>query len=214
MALPGTHIRVALELKEKLGVSDLDKYFSGTVYPDSRYVTKLARRMTHDRSYTKQEFYEHDDFKKGWVVHLLYDNIQFETITRLFKNQFNDLEIPIMHGTKDWLTLTAIKTLQDISDVAAFPIEKYLHYLKYIETPNHEAVKEIEDYNFGVIEMYSPSLPTLASDYRPRFQFLGIEPQVIAGLIKRGNELSQDRGVIERINNLFSETIKQINFET
>jgi len=86
--------------------------------------------------------------------------------------------------------------------------------LKYIETPNHEAVKEIEDYNFGVIEMYSPSLPTLASDYRPRFQFLGIEPQVIAGLIKRGNELSQDRGVIERINNLFSETIKQINFET
>ena len=38
MALEATHIRFAYDLKEKYKITDLEKYISGLIYPDSRYI--------------------------------------------------------------------------------------------------------------------------------------------------------------------------------
>ena len=48
MGLEATHIRFALDLKEDLDAKDLNKYLSGAIYPDSRHVTKLERKVTHN----------------------------------------------------------------------------------------------------------------------------------------------------------------------
>lgn len=41
MALEGTHIRFALDVGDKYNIKDLGKYISGTLYPDSRYITGI-----------------------------------------------------------------------------------------------------------------------------------------------------------------------------
>ena len=76
MALEATHIRYALDNKDRFDVSDETKYVSGTVYPDSRYPTGIARTLTHDDSQMQKNFWSNDDFRKGWAAHLLYDKIQ------------------------------------------------------------------------------------------------------------------------------------------
>lgn len=68
MSLEATHIRFALDLKDEYKIKDIKKYISGTVYPDSRYITGIDRNLTHYNDILKPEFAK-DDFKKGWQVH-------------------------------------------------------------------------------------------------------------------------------------------------
>lgn len=48
MSLGATHIRFALDLRDRYQVQDIEKYLSGTIYSDSRYVTKIDRNLTHN----------------------------------------------------------------------------------------------------------------------------------------------------------------------
>lgn len=51
MALEASHIRFALDLKDKYSIQDVQKLVSGTVYPDSRYATKIDRQLTHPQDF-------------------------------------------------------------------------------------------------------------------------------------------------------------------
>ena len=51
MALEATHIRFAFDLKDVYDVSDIDAFVSGSIYPDSRYVTGIDRLATHPEGY-------------------------------------------------------------------------------------------------------------------------------------------------------------------
>jgi hypothetical protein len=42
MALEASHIRFALDLKEKFKVNNVQKYVYGTTYPDTRVLTRMA----------------------------------------------------------------------------------------------------------------------------------------------------------------------------
>ena len=68
MALEATHIRFALDLKDKYQVKDLEKYISGTIYPDSRYVSEIGRELTHPKDYLDWDIFAVDDFKKGFEI--------------------------------------------------------------------------------------------------------------------------------------------------
>ncbi len=61
MSLEATHIRFALDLKDKYRVQAIEKYISGTTYPDSRYVTKIDRGLTHNDDILTPGFAK-DDF--------------------------------------------------------------------------------------------------------------------------------------------------------
>ncbi|MCX6792469.1 MAG: hypothetical protein NTY12_00405 [Candidatus Falkowbacteria bacterium] len=209
MALPGTHIRAALELKDKLIVSDLKPYLSGTVYPDSRYATKLSRDLTHSEEYTKKSFYENSDFKKGWAVHQLYDESQYEAFINNLGFLFSSTEPILDNFSDDWLTLTALKVVQDILDIQTFPIKDYLCCLDYVECPNNEIEEDLKDYNAGIVKMYK-SLPTQPTDYYSRFTFLKFKPGLIDKLLKRAEEFSVNQIIMEKLKNIFTETIKKI----
>jgi hypothetical protein len=75
MALPATHIRFAAVIAKRLAVTDMGAYLSGTLYPDSRWVTGIDRQQTHGRRCLDPGF-ACDDFTAGWHIHCLCDCIQ------------------------------------------------------------------------------------------------------------------------------------------
>lgn len=109
MALEGTHMRFALDIRDKLGVGDIDAYVSGSVYPDSRYITGIDRFATHPLDYRTDPMFQKTDFNKGWFAHLLCDDIQQSVVYTVLPH--------ITEGDKNetWIQRTAIKILQDIS---------------------------------------------------------------------------------------------------
>ena len=86
MSLEATHIRLALDLQDRLNISDRKKYISGTVYPDSRYISKIDRRFTHNPELVN-ELDGSDDFLKGMAVHYLCDKVALD----IHKEWFYDL---------------------------------------------------------------------------------------------------------------------------
>ena len=76
MAMEMTHVRFAKELQEILNVSDVNAYYCGAIYPDSRYFTGLPRVRTHGEHSPKLSSLQNaTDFEKGWATHLYYDEV-------------------------------------------------------------------------------------------------------------------------------------------
>lgn len=144
MALEATHIRFALDLKEKYQVKDLDKFISGAIYPDSRYITKIDRVLTHPKDYMDWDVLSLDDFKKGWHSHLVCDKIQWQ----VFKEKRPDIfEGEINKGSLVWVRHTALKVLQDLDDARHFNLLSNLGHLDYTENPNNEDIALLKRYN-------------------------------------------------------------------
>jgi hypothetical protein len=146
MALPGTHIRFALDISDLLAVSDFSAYISGTTYPDSRYFTKLERGLTHPNDLIEILLKE-NDFRKGWAVHLICDK---------FQREINRERLPEIYQDSDesYIRNTAFKILQDIDDIKFFDILKYIEHIKVSEAPNNEPVDLLEKYYAGVRMLY------------------------------------------------------------
>ena len=113
MALEATHIRFALDVKDEYNISSLEKYLSGTIYPDSRYITCSDRDLTHSDGLLSLDFAK-DDFRKGWYIHLVCDKVQ--AIVK------EESRVSSSNKTDDWVLSTAIKNIQDIKDVQCFDI--------------------------------------------------------------------------------------------
>lgn len=88
MALEATHIRFAFDLKAIYGVQDIERYISGAIYPDSRYITGVDRLITHPEHYRDWDLKNINDFQKGWFAHLLADDIQREIIKEFLPQVF------------------------------------------------------------------------------------------------------------------------------
>ncbi|MBI5621839.1 hypothetical protein HY933_03185 [Candidatus Falkowbacteria bacterium] len=111
MALACTHIRFALDLQEQLAITDLPQYLSGTIYPDSRFVSRIARDLTHGQKFLQPDWWRDDDFKTGWMVHLLADKGQLNAMEQLFPSI---LTLDRSQGSDWWVLITAKKIIQDI----------------------------------------------------------------------------------------------------
>ncbi|MEK7102418.1 MAG: hypothetical protein AAB912_02170, partial [Patescibacteria group bacterium] len=89
MPLEATHIKFALDVQDKYSVQDVGKYLSGTIYPDSRYVTKIDRALTHG-DYLLSPDFAIDDFKRGWATHFVCDKLFNKITDKNFPEYFNE----------------------------------------------------------------------------------------------------------------------------
>jgi hypothetical protein len=210
MALYGTHIRFALDVKENFDVKEIKKYISGTVYPDSRYFSRIKRELTHDAQFESKGFYSNDDFKKGWAVHLLYDDIQFDVISEIFPTLFSRQEI--MYGNDHWITRTVIKILQDLDDIKYFDITAYLTCLDHIETPNGESEQVIKNYNNILVNLYKKS-PSGIDDYKLTWTGMGMETTVVEAIKSKFIELEEDQEVMEKVKSIYPKSLELFKTE-
>jgi len=197
MALEATHIRFAIDLMDKYDIQDVGAYISGTLYPDSRYVTKIERILTHDKKYLEKDF-PNDDFKKGWQVHLLCDEI--------LGKEFSDSKKTIKQNDGTWIDRTAVKILQEISDLKQFDILKYLQYSKLSAVPNNESKEMLSRYYDFMKNFYAKS-NLQVEDYRFVLEVFGIPKNVENEVIAKCIELQKDKLKMRKIENLYSQII-------
>lgn len=211
MALLGTHIRFALDIKDYFDIKNLDKYISGTVYPDSRYLTKIDRKITHCIDVYDENFFGKDDFKKGWMVHLIYDKIQAEVFKEIFPELFKKFgNEKLTISPENWVIRTGLKILQDLDDISKFNIKNYLKNLKYSGNPNKEKIEIIKEYNQMLVDIYQKD-EVLISDLINMWVKFEVEERLVKQIKEKTRELSLDQNISRKINLIYPATIKKYN---
>jgi hypothetical protein len=206
MALEGTHIRFALDLKDKYGVTDLCKYIVGTVYPDSRYVTNIAREATHPEDFPKWDIESANDFKKGWAVHLLADEVQYHIIQEFLPETFRGER---GQGSETWIKQSAVKTLQDMEDMKGFDIKPHLPCLRQAETPNGESVEAMERYYGIFLEMYAdPQRLGITSGYE-MWRRLGVSDDLCEQIELKVESYASDPQTMAAIKGIYPEMLRR-----
>jgi len=208
MALECTHIRFSVDIKDKFNVKNLKKYIAGTIYPDSRYVTGIDRNLTHDDNFFKQTFYKDDDFKKGWAVHLICDDIERLIIKKTFPEL---LDKPELDKTEIWIIRAAIKILQDINDFNEFNIQNYLKYLEYTETPNNESLDQMKKYNQIFIDMYKDKEEITINDAYIMWEKLLITEGLAIKVKSKAEELKENDEYMKKIRGIYNKMLSYFN---
>ncbi|MBX4205516.1 MAG: hypothetical protein KW788_05065 [Candidatus Doudnabacteria bacterium] len=209
MAGEATHIRFALDLASKYGVTDLKKYISGAVYPDSRYITKISRDLTHPVDFALGELKGTDDFRKGWQTHLICDQIQAEITKEKLPDVF---EGELKAGSDVWVRLTALKVLQDYQDALQYDISEYLPYLDYVENPNGEDLGRLRKYNQIFQDEFSEEQLVLEDCYDILKKF-DVGAATAAKVKMQVEEYQNEKEIAEFLENIYDDMLERAKNE-
>lgn len=208
MAFAATHIRFAADVHDVCGITDMRRYIAGTLYPDSRYMTHIDRHLTHperweDPTFYTDPFFWADDFRKGWFVHLLCDNMQYLAMREFFPQAFET------SGTEQWVRRSALKFLQDIDDMKKTDIGRYLPCLEYAEAPNGESIEGIQAYNRLFVTAYADSAHFGIENERIVAKGFGLDDALIERLIQQCEAYHNDLAIVETVQNMYPEMIRR-----
>ncbi len=204
MALFATHIQFALDLKEIMKVKDLSAFLSGTVYPDSRYVTGIVREKTHNDELFNPSFYQQNDFKKGWALHFMCDHFQHDAFFSVFPDEFKQL--PVIMGSPEWYAKTALKVLQDIALFDPAVQSLYIEQLQAYDQPNGEDKSQLEDFYITVQSLYAGGEISMQK-YMSFFKKIGANDDILALLGQKITEL-QSRTSIVTMRSMYSQMLE------
>lgn len=202
MSLEATHIRFSLEIKDDLEVADLEKYIAGTIYPDTRYKSGINRNLTHNLSRFDSRK-NLSDFEKGWMAHIIGDEIFYETIEKKFSSWFLSEEYK-----ERFFTLGAIKIIQDLNDFLSCDIQEVIDFLDYYETHFREDERTVIEYNSIIKNMYKGKEKTVAQDCLEMWQKLGAEKGEMERLQKRLIDFHENDGLIRDVHGNFEDGVK------
>lgn len=207
MALLGTHIRFALDVKNDFEVKNLNKYISGTIYPDSRYLTKIDRKITHWTDVYDKIFFGEDDFKKGWMTHLIYDRIQGDVFKEIFPELFEKFgDEKIYLSPENWVIRSSLKMFQDLDDISKFEIKNYLKCLRYNESPNNEKIELIREYNQMIVNIYQKKVTI--KDLINMWVKFEVKKELTDWMEEKTNQFNLDKNILEKIKLIYPATVK------
>jgi len=198
MSLEATHIRFALDIIGKYEIKDRAQYLSGAVYPDSRYITKIDRDLTHNAMVLEPSFAD-TDFKKGWQSHYLCDVI-YDKVKRA---ALPGLTFLTADGEDDWVLSTAVKLVQDIDDMARFNLQGCLPALDFAANPNGEDLAKVMSYNQAIREVYLDKRACNIGDYRKIFEKFGISRELTTKILEQAKVLNDDQDSLARIRSIY-----------
>jgi len=205
MSLQATHIRFALDVRDKYQVSEIKKYICGTIYPDSRYIAKVERTLTHNEDILLPSFAK-DDFRKGWQVHQICDILQNYIFSK-HVSLLTQYPIKIWDEPK-WLAFTASKIIQDISDMQSFDIQKMLVHLKYAENPNDENIEDVKKSNQIIINLYKDKKTTSLDDYYYMWLGLGMGKEKASKIKAKTKEFLKNKHLVSQIQSCYDKILK------
>ena len=202
MALPATHIRFAATLSGALGVTDMAAYLSGTLYPDSRWLTGAAREQTHDRRCLDPGF-ALDDFTRGWHVHCRCDRIQGDIHHALLD------DLSALTADERWIRMAAAKVVQDINDAVQGEVSTCLGLLCDARTPNGEPAAGVAAYLEAVRRAYGRRDKPDWSDYAGLWRDVGLDQQRISRIRKYVAHIMTDASLVADIHAAFDRMVNR-----
>lgn len=200
MALPATHLRFALEIAHDFEIDDLHAYLSGTLYPDSRWITGVDRTATHN-DHCLQSSGHHRDFGLGWHVHCLCDQIQ----SRLLANQAPPLES--LSDRQQWVHLSAAKMIQDQCDLPHVDTHACLKALDHIETPNGENPEDVGRYYGHLRKVYAGKSRLTLADYKLLWRGVGVDGETLSQIVAALNQQSADEAARAQLHAMFQDML-------
>jgi len=206
MAFEMTHMRFAVDLAPRLDIKDFPSYLAGSIYPDSRYVTKIHRNLTHGEGVPQDPFASDlDDFHKGWATHILYDH---EGIQK-YKDLSPWPERKILGFGEEWIFTTAAKLVEDFMsyDSGTVPNEM-IEGLTPPAPLNQEDPVLLASYYEDNKTIYQ-NRPTL-DDYRRIMHGWNIDGVVIDELIANTGDLLNDKVMAEKISRIYPEILARV----
>ena len=204
MAFVATHIRIAAAVKEKYNISDIDKYISGTVYPDSRYITGIDRVLTHDEKNLPASSGQ-GDFVGGWAVHIICD----KALDVILEEQFPEI-LAGKVGREQYLAITPLKIILDMFDVRSYDIGPYLPRLKYILSPNNEPAEVLKKYYKDLRDFYERTEISRPKDYMPINKIFNFSEELVGEFVTRAEAHYLDKAVMAKMKKIYDLLLARI----
>lgn len=202
MALPATHIRFALAVADRLRIADPGAYLTGTLYPDSRWVTGIDRKLTHSPQCIDPGFAT-DDFSLGWHVHCRCDRIQGEIHDDLLEG------LSELTPAQRWIRVSAAKVVQDMNDAKQGDIGAHLAVLNHARTPCGESPDKVAAY-FGFVQRaYRSSTPPAWRDYVRLWTNVGLDRLRIERIERQVEKIMRDSQLVGAIHVAFDRMVRQ-----
>ncbi len=203
--MEATHVRFARDLAVRLLVTDRAAYYSGAVYPDSRYATGIPRTATHNDALCPQDPFQHGlgDFEKGWATHLAYDQasvlVRRETLTMIPEELRKD----------DWAFFTSVKLVEDMESVRQLGTDMaILRELAMTQRPCGEETAPMERYYADLRAAYAPACDD-ASDYRAFSVKLGIAPDRADRMVGLAERFLADPAIAKTILDVYPRVLSR-----
>ena len=203
MALDVTHLRFALDVRDDYGITDLSRYLSGAIYPDSRYITRISRELTHPTDFDDIPIPKDDDFRKGWETHLIYDEIQLLALSDIP----GMIAGPISQGSEMWRQVTVIKLLQAAFDFQSIDFDAVIGSLCVIETPFGESREAMKRFYSDIRGMYTGKKEIDPEIFPQFFRNLGLEDDISTDVLERLERMRVDKKMMETIAGIYDETM-------
>lgn len=206
MALEATHVRFALDLLPSLQVSDVESYCAGAVYPDTRITTGLPREMTHGPQCPHDPFAEGlSDFQKGWITHLLYDEIAGDEMKKLLSKGLDQT----IKERRSFIEFTSMKAVEDMQTVKLVPkVLEHLRRLTIDQTPFGESLERAR-YHFSVTRKLYENISSLEA-YHQWFIDVGTRLEVADGIFKEAQEMVKDHELGSAIMEIYGQTLEKV----
>ncbi len=207
MAMEGTHIRFARDLLEPLGVVDAAAYFSGAVYPDSRYRTGIPREETHGQTCPHNPFAPGlTDFERGWSTHILYDRS-----SSALHEEILGAELPEewMGDAWKWAVHTARKGVEELRTCQVLGDDiRVLQELSYVCGPRGEDEQVMQQYHERLREAYLH--PYSIAHAAETLQMWGTDGERVARFTEVANWILERPNLTSRIQGMYDTVLQNV----
>lgn len=203
MALEATHLRFALDVRDDYHVADLSRYLSGTIYPDSRYVSGIDRLLTHPKDFSDIPLPKEDDFRKGWETHLMYDLLQGEMFAEISGSAL------VRQGDEAWRERTAYKMILNELDFVSLDVSVLVSHLGVILNPFGESVDLVKKYHDAVAGVFRNEEKGWIRERLPIFEMMksDAERELLNDLLSRCDRLRNDTDMMGKIAGIYDRTM-------
>lgn len=201
MPLQASHLKFALDLKDYFKPDDVSLYLAGAIYPDSRYVSGIDRKATHNYDFWLAKFWQGDDFKKGWASHTVCDKAYTKGIRKIFP-AWNDF-------AEGWVVIenTAVKIIGDMISLKGLNIKGKLDIIGSMPSPNNESKEKMVEHLQVIGRCYQNGDKAAIDDYAEIMErYLGNE--IGKKIIVQAKIFAADKKISAEIEKFFSEGIK------
>jgi hypothetical protein len=206
MALPATHIRFALDLRHRFPIENVASYISGTLYPDSRWLTDVDRFTSHASRYLEPDFPD-SEYTFGIHIHCVCDSIQTDTFESC---------LPGLRGLEDqarWIYMSAAKMIQDQLDMKHFDLQAYLPFLDYAENPNQENIDSVKAFNRIIQHSYKDKKKLDSQDYYHLWTQVGLPADTAGEMVREMERMALDNIAIRMIEGCYGKMLERFSVQ-
>ena len=212
MAMEGTHVRFARDLAAHLKIVNFDAYYSGAVYPDSRYITGIPREETHGEHCPHDPFTAGlTDFEKGWGTHLVYDAMAsleketaLATTTGLWGKQPGCDEM----REDGWAFHSAIKLVEDRQSLALLGDDYSIALnLRMIDRPRGEDEATMRRYYGDLRDAYAGTWTF--EEYHVTSMKWGMPKERVDRMIELARRFDADPAIFAAIQKLYPTVLER-----